>query len=238
MLTRLLVAALLTGSVWGYDFSALKPEGCVSDFARVVNNATKLDLERYCAEVEKTAGVQLALVTLRSLEREPIDDVAQLLYRKWAVGHGKANGGVLLLLAIRERQGRLEVAGGLQPVLPAGALLDEMRPALSERHFGDALILAARGIGARLEQHTGRKTALAPSTRRVTESSSRWGVFAVALLAGGAVALILFAIARRGADKAVADGGWRDANGGFGGYDSGDSFGGFGGEPPGISEKR
>ena len=118
-----------------------------------------------------------------------------------------------------------------------------MRPALGERHYGDALILAVRGIGARIEQAKGVKIASAPSTRRVTGGGSRLGGFAITVLAGGVVALLLFGIARRGVarrgvDKRGADGGWPGASGGFGGYDSGDSFGGFGGESPGAGGKR
>jgi uncharacterized protein len=255
------IALLFTAlTAWGYDFSALKPQGYVSDFARVVDPASKADLERYCARLQQTTGVELALVTIPSLEGEPIEDVANLLHRKWGVGKKKTDEGALLLLAIRERRSRLEVGYGLEPILPdgaAGALLREMSPALREGHYGDALILAARGIAGRVEQSKGVKIEDSPAVRRVRETGGEgWSVAAIAL-AGGLIALALIFFTHRGGGGRRrgygyragspwgngmwwlplimsgggrgGGGGWGSSHGGFGGYDSGDSFGGFGG---------
>jgi hypothetical protein len=54
-------------------------------------------LERYAAAVEKATGAQFAFVTLPRLEGEPIEDVANLLYRRWGVGLKGKNEGVLIL---------------------------------------------------------------------------------------------------------------------------------------------
>jgi uncharacterized protein len=244
---------MLAVAAWGYDFSALKPQGYVSDFARVVDPASKADLERYCAQLEKTTGVELALVTLGSLEGEPIEDVANLLHRKWGVGKKKTDEGALLLLVIRERRSRLEVGYGLEPILPdgaAGALLREMRPALREGHFGDALILAARGLGSRIAQAKNVQVEGAPAVRNPRpESGERFNIAAVVLF-GGLLALALIFFTHRGGTRRrrgygqgmwippIFTGGWgsggwggswSSGHGGFGGYDSSDSFGGFGG---------
>jgi uncharacterized protein len=253
VLTARIVFPLAAALAWGYDFSALKPQGYVSDFARVVDPASKADLERYCAELEKSAGVELALVTLPSLEGEPIEDVANLLHRKWGVGKKKTDEGALLLLAIRERRSRLEVGYGLEPVLPdgaAGALLREMRPALRENQYGDALILAARGLGSRIAQAKNVRVEGAPAVRNARpDAGEPWDIGAVVLF-GGLLALAILFFTRRGAARRMSrhgggmwippiftggwggggwGGSWSSGHGGFGGYDSSDSFGGFGG---------
>ncbi|MGH9661654.1 MAG: TPM domain-containing protein, partial [Bryobacteraceae bacterium] len=51
-----------------YDWKALKPQGYVSDFARVVDATSRAGIERYGADLERKTGVQIALVTVRSLE--------------------------------------------------------------------------------------------------------------------------------------------------------------------------
>ena len=112
-LARLLALASLTISGYSFDFSALKPEGYVSDFARVVDPSVKVQLERYAAAIERSTGVQLAIVTVQTLEGEPIEDVANLLYRKWGIGSKKSNEGALLLLVTGDRKLRLEVGYGL-----------------------------------------------------------------------------------------------------------------------------
>ena len=64
------------------DWKALKPQGYVSDFARVIDPASKSQLEAYCGTVESSTGAQMALVTIATLAGEPIEDVANtcLLY--------------------------------------------------------------------------------------------------------------------------------------------------------------
>src|SRR5262249_2737863 len=68
------------------DWKALKPEGYVSDFAGVIDTQSKAELENYCSRVEQQTGAEMALVTIRSLEGEPIEDVADTIYRAWGVG--------------------------------------------------------------------------------------------------------------------------------------------------------
>ena len=112
------VSVLLSLFAWAglaVDWTALKPQGYVSDFASVIDPASKAQLEAYCGAVENSTGAQMALVTIATLEGEPIDDVANTIYRAWGVGQKGKNEGVLLLLAINDRRNRLEVGYGLNP---------------------------------------------------------------------------------------------------------------------------
>ena len=112
------------------DWKALQPQGYVSDFAGVIDPASKAQLEAYGGVVEQSTGAQMALVTIASLEGEPIEDVANTIFRAWGVGQKGKNEGILLLLSIGDRRSRLEVGYGLEPILPdglAGSILREMR---------------------------------------------------------------------------------------------------------------
>lgn len=243
MWLRPLIATLFLAAAAGaYDFSALKPEGYVSDFARVMDTASKVELERYCKALEDQAGVQIALVTLASLENEPVSDVANLLFRAWGVGQKKSNEGVLLLLAIRERKSRLEVGYGIEPVLPdgaAGEILRTMRPALRENHYGDAMIAAAREIGNRIvaaKKSEGTLPALRASRARAPEEA-----VPIQLWVFLGFVILMFFLASRSQSRSgprrggffpviFPSGGYPRGGGGFGGMsDSGGGFGGFGG---------
>src|ERR1035437_5675857 len=132
------------------DWKALKAQGYVSDFARVIDPASKSQLEAYCATVERSTGAQMALVTIATLAGEPIEDVANTIYRAWGVGQKGKNEGALLLLVVGDRRNRLEVGYGLEPIVPdgfAGSVLREMRPALKQQLYGEALMAAAETIG-------------------------------------------------------------------------------------------
>jgi uncharacterized protein len=250
MMTWLRVSLLFglfasTGSA--VDWKALKPQGYVSDFARVIDPDSKSQLEAYCAAVESSTGAQIALVTIASLEGEPVEDVANTIYRGWGVGLKGKNEGALLLLAIGDRRNRLEVGYGLEPILPdgfAGSVLREMRPALRQQKYGEALMAAADTIGNTVakSKNVSITTQLPRRMRPSPSDSIPWPVVI------GGIFLLIF-LFRRGGPRGFGGGGgggflpglilgnmmsrgsWGSrGSGGFGGFDSGDGgFGGFGG---------
>src|SRR5438552_18486658 len=89
------------------DWKTLKPEGYVSDFARVIDAQSKAALEQYCAAVQNATGAQIALVTLPSLQHEPVEDVANTIFHAWGVGSKGKNEGIMLLLSTGDRHSRL-----------------------------------------------------------------------------------------------------------------------------------
>ncbi len=239
---------LLLGSsasaVGAVDWSALKLQGYVSDFAGAVDAGSKNQLEAYCGNVERSTGAQMRMVILPSLESEPVQDVANVLYRAWGVGQKSKNEGILLLLAVQERRSAIAIGTGLEPLLSRGSILREMRPALKQLHYGEALMAAAETFGQTVAQ--AKKVSLKGGLqRRIRWTSSDW--IPLPMLAG-AVALVVW-LMRAGGLRGYGDSGgagflpglvsgrtlaratWgSNGSGGFGGYDSGDGgFGGFGG---------
>jgi len=236
------------GIAFGVDWKALKPEGYVSDFAHVIDAQSKAQLERYGAAVERSTGVQMALVTLQTLEGEPIEDVANTIFRAWGVGHKGKNDGIMLLLVTGDRRSRLEVGYELEPILPdgfAGSILRDMRPALRQKQYGDALMAAAQTIGSTVAKakNVSLDTQLPQRTRPAMRNSIPWP-----MLLGGLFLLIW--LLRAGGRRGGGGGGggfWTGlllgnlmrggfggrGGGGFGGFDSGGGggggFGGFGG---------
>jgi uncharacterized protein len=214
------------------EIGALQPQGYVSDFAGVVDQASRQEIEAYCAAVEKATGAQLAFVTVASLDGEPVEDVANTLFRKWGIGKKGENNGALLLLSINDKRSRLEVGYGLEPKLPdgyAGSLLREMRPALRAGHYAEAFRVAAHQIGERLG-YTGDST---PVRRRIAPEPEEipWPLIVLAII------VVVILLTKGGAGpwwwmmgNMMGRGGWHGSSrGGFGGYDSGGGFGGFGG---------
>lgn len=244
----LLTLALCLNSAFAVDWKALHPQGYVSDFAGVVDPASKAQLEQYCARVEKATGAQMALVVLQSLQGEPPEDVANTIFRAWGVGQKGKNEGILLLLSVADRRSRLEVGYGLEPVIPdgfAGRVLREMRPALREGRYGEALKAAAQTMGQAIAREKGVSidVSLPRRVRPRTHDSIPWP-----LIIGG-LALLTFLMRGGGGRGYGGRGGgggllaglilgnmmgrstWGSrGSGGFGGFDSGDGgFGGFGG---------
>ncbi len=241
------VLALGASGGWAVDWKARypKPEGYVSDFAHVIDAASKSQIEAYATSVEQATGAQMAFVTVPTLEDEPIDEVANAIFRAWGVGEKGKDNGIMLLLSIADRKSRLEVGYGLEPILPdgvAGDVLREMRPALRKNDVGDAMIAAAETIGGIVAHAKNVQLTVHPPPRRNRPDTSDH-VNIPAIL--GVIALVwLFSHAsgpRSGSGLGVLPWlllgnllGGRSSygsrgSGGFGGFDSGDGFGGFGG---------
>jgi uncharacterized protein len=225
------------------DWKALQPQGYVSDFAGVIDPASKAQLEAYGGSVEQSTGAQMALVTIASLEGEPIEDVANTIFRAWGVGQKGKNEGILLLLSIGDRRSRLEVGYGLEPILPdglTGSILREMRTALRQGDYGDAMMAAAETIGSAIAKAKNVElTARLPRrTQPAVSDSFPWpvligGAFFLLLLlmrggrgGGGGLGILPWLILGNVMGGSVGGG---RGGGGFGGFDSGGGFGGFGG---------
>ncbi len=241
--TLALLAVCATGAL-AADFASLRPQGYVSDFANVVDPAVKVQLERYCTRVEQATGAQIAFVTVPTLDGEPVEDVANALFRAWGIGKKGKDEGILLLLSINDRKSRLEIGYGLEPILPdgfSGSILREMRPALRIPNYSDALALAANAIGSRIAQAKNvnlSDPALAQRRQRQRPESLPWP-----MLIGIGVILLVVMMSSRGGGGGVGGfltgmllgnmmgrGGFGGGGGGFGGgSDGGGGFGGFGG---------
>jgi len=149
------LALLLAGAIpmFALDPASLKPQGYVSDFAHVIDPASRQAAEQYCSRFEQATGVQMALVTIDSLDDAPIEDFANNLFRKWGIGHKGENDGLMLLLAIKDHKSRVEVGYGLEPILPdgfAGDVAVDMRPLLRQGQYGTAMLQAAESMGSRV----------------------------------------------------------------------------------------
>jgi uncharacterized protein len=153
-LSRLLLLLLAGTLVFAADVNSLpKPTGYVSDLAHVVNAQDKEELEAFCTKVESELGVQFALVTVDTVGDRPIRDFALDLFRAWGVGDRKTNQGVLLLLAIKDRQNDIETGRGVEPYLTdgfAGGTLRSMRPSLRSSDYGAALLYGARAMASQI----------------------------------------------------------------------------------------
>jgi uncharacterized protein len=243
---------LCAAALSAVDFASLKPQGYVSDFAGVVDAGSRARLEDYAARLEKATGVQSAYVTLPDLAGEPVDQVANDLFRKWGIGHKGKDDGVLLLLSIQDHRSRLEVGYGLEPAITdgmAGDVLRAMRPYLREGRYGDAMLQAAEDMGARIAKARNvsvEAPPVEPARRRQRESPIPFGV-----LIGGVILFFILSsiIGGRGGRGSggsgigglltgmllgnLMRGGGGRGGGGFGGFDSGGGggggFGGFGG---------
>jgi uncharacterized protein len=251
---RLACLVLLLGFVLplfgALDVDPLKPQGYLSDFGNVVDASSKQRIEQYCYRVEQSLGVQIALVTIDSLQDRDIETVANQLFRHFGVGSQKDNQGVLLLLAVKDRKSRIEVGYGVEPVLTdgfSGSILRSMRPLLQSNEYGAALLEAAHSMAAQIARGKGLPVpGDEPAPRAERTSQRRQGIPLPLIILGLFFLFWIFGRGGRGRGQGGGGGGFLTGmllgnmlgggrssgwgGGGFGGSDSGGGgFGGFGG---------
>jgi uncharacterized protein len=97
-----------------------KHTGYVNDFSSVLKAETRTQLEQLLRAVESETTAEIAVATVPSLEGMSVEEYANRLFAEWGVGKGDVDNGVLVLVAPNEREMRIEVGYGLEPILPDG----------------------------------------------------------------------------------------------------------------------
>jgi uncharacterized protein len=239
----------LTASLFALDLKSLKPQGYVSDFAHVIDPQSRAELEEYCGQLERSTGVQMALVTLPSLDGNPVEDVSNNLFRQWGVCKKGKDEGIMLLLSVQDHRARIEVGYGLEPILPDGfdgSILRGIQPLLRQGAYGQAMISAAAQISAYIDRAKNVAPPEAgPRTRDRTVTTRGhglpWPVIVIGIIlllllsrggGGGGLLAGLFLgnlLGRGGGGSGWGGGGFGGGGGGgggFGGFGGGDSGGG------------
>ena len=241
---KIAVLLALTVAAGGIDTKKLQPTGYVNDFSNTLDAASKQTLEEYCANLERVTGVQMAIVLVNTLDDEPVEDVANRLYREWGIGKKGKDEGILILLAVKDRKSRAELGYGIEPIISdgaAGGILRQIRPILQQGNYGGALLAAAQQMGTIIAQSKGVELG-GPEPLRVTGRRQRQPSIPFPLILLG-LFFLLWLLGRGGRGGSGTGfltgmilgnmmggrgGGW--GGGGFGGGGGGGGgFGGFGG---------
>ena len=164
----------------------LKPQGYVNDFAGVLSPSAKSQLTALCTEVDQKAKAQIAVVTVKSLDGQPVEDFTLDLATKWGVGPKQSASGVMILFATEDRKSRVEVGYGLEPILPdgkVGGFLREAVPMLRDNDYDGALSLVTRRIADVIAADRGVTLSGAPlPARRAPPQDTGWSIGQILLL--------------------------------------------------------
>jgi uncharacterized protein len=258
LLATLLAAILPVSAIVDID-KLPAPTGYLSDYANVVDAASKQAIEAYCSNVDKQLHVQFGVVTINTLDDEPARDFGIRLARKFNPGGGN---GALMILAVKDRKSDIEVGSALEPDVTdgfGGDTLRAMRPLLRTGDYGGAILQGLQTMATRVAQ--GRNLQFDPTAPNLPRRSRpvqhrQGGINPLFLLLGFFFIMWLLGKMRGGRGGPggygggggfltgmllgqVLGGGGRGgwgSSGGFGGSDSGGGggFGGFGGSGGGF----
>jgi uncharacterized protein len=213
------------------------PATLVTDVAGVLTPEQKQALEKKLVAIDDSSSNQIAVVIIPTLDGYPKEEYATKLFRDWGIGNKKTNNGVLLLVAINDRQIRIEVGYGLEGAIPDITALNiidnDIKPAFKAGNYYEGINKATDNIAkAAVGEY---KVAKAKKSK-----SKGSGGFLIILI----IIFLILRSGRGGGGSNIGGGGFSDVatglllgsilggggRGGGGGYGGGGGgFGGFGG---------
>ena len=92
----------------------------INDYAGILSEETENYIFQKSVALNNADGTQIVVVTVPNLGKDSLEEYANELFRSFGIGDSKKNNGLLLLLALEEREFRVEVGDGLGGILPDG----------------------------------------------------------------------------------------------------------------------
>ena len=115
----------------------------VNDYANILSSETEQYIMNRSVALNNADGTQIVVVTVNNLEGMSIEDYSLKVARSFGIGSAEKDNGLLLLIALEERELRIEVGAGLEGIIPdgkAGRFRDEyMIPYLKENNWDDGI---------------------------------------------------------------------------------------------------
>jgi uncharacterized protein len=142
---------------------------------------------------EAKTGNQVALLTVPSLEGDPLEEFSHRVATTWKLGRKGADNGVLLLVVTRERKVRIEVGYGLEGTLTdaraSRIIREEIVPRFRAGDFPGGIAAGLRAILGTIEG-----TYTAPARPPVSQAATALSTIVTLLLAvvvGTVIGLLL-----------------------------------------------
>lgn len=148
---KFLLSLLLFGFAAKAEFVVPATPHPVNDYAKVLTLDEKEVVAEKLVTLKKETGVQLGILIVDTLDGTPIEVAAIKVAEAWKLGSKTNDGGILLMLSIKDRKSRLEIGRGLEGFLTdanSKEILYAMRPYLKSSSYAAALNFAVDGIKA------------------------------------------------------------------------------------------
>ena len=116
----------------------------INDYTNTINNDYKEKIVSIGKELEDKTGAQAIIVVINSTNNISIEDYTNKLFRGWGIGKSEKDNGLLILLAINDRQYRVEVGRGLEGTIPdtlSNRVMESLaKPSFVQGSYGEGLL--------------------------------------------------------------------------------------------------
>jgi uncharacterized protein len=195
------------------------PTGPVNDYAGVIDEATKQQLNKKLIDFQRKTGVELAVAVVRTTGEQEIFDYSLAVYRGWGIGSkGGDNPGALLLVAVDDRKYFTQVSSDLEDELPDGLVGNLQRqylvPEFRKGNYGKGISDTIDAYIRTIDQRSSGSAASPTPVGGAERSSGSQGVYSLFCCLVVIGVIILIVLSNRGGKSGGRPDRW---GGGFGG---------------------
>ncbi len=130
-----------------------KPISWVSDYAGILTNEQKQELDAILRDIETTDSTQVFVCIMNKIPEEfSLEGYVNDLFTQWKVGQSKKDNGVLLAVFVQDRKLRIEVGYGLEDKLTDAQSMmiisNEITPEFKKGDYYSGIKKGVHGIAA------------------------------------------------------------------------------------------
>ena len=118
MICLIFVCSLTTVAAARFVDISKQPEGYVNDYANVIEASDREAISNSIRELEEKTTAQVAVVTVKTTHPEEIQQFSVRVYDQWKIGQKGKDNGVLLVVAVEDREAWITTGYGLEGALP------------------------------------------------------------------------------------------------------------------------
>ncbi|MDU9693700.1 TPM domain-containing protein [Priestia aryabhattai] len=170
-----------------------KPVGdiYVQDFANILNEEEKSEIIDMAEKLDDETEAQIGILTVNSLNDSDIENFSNEAFREYGLGSKELNNGILIILALKEKQVRVEVGYGLEgrvTDIKSGEILDNYAiPYLKDKKYDKAIMNTYKAVynEAAKEYELGKdfqqKVSKAPHSSKEESGLKAWQVILIVI---------------------------------------------------------
>ncbi|MDD3089232.1 MAG: TPM domain-containing protein [Candidatus Omnitrophica bacterium] len=212
--------------------------GYVNDYAGVISDEAKREIENLLASVERKTTSQIAVATVRTTAPETIEQYAVGLFADWGIGVKGKDNGILFLVAVEDRKVRIEVGYGLEGTVTdvySKVIIDSLVvPAFRQGNYDLGVASGVVELVKLVSEHYGVEIDLSEEAPALADAGQKEKASPVATLFFMIIFFVfifgrwwpLFFLGASGRGSRWSSGGGGSFGGGFGGFGGGMSGGG------------
>lgn len=160
--------------------------GPVVDTAAILSKQEYSELDAFLTALDKNTGVQIAVLTVNSLDGEDIESFSMRHAEEWKLGKKGIDNGALLTVALEEHDVRIETGygteGALTDAICSRILRNVIIPEFKNGNYGKGIIEGVKNMAGVITSDSSLVSDSMPSDSSSADSVSDTGALAVFII--------------------------------------------------------